>query len=499
MNTENEENEFMEQLVGEYENVTEEDFAIYEEDAVISTEQLPKLAREFVKTALQVSHQNETPAAVSFFVLLGQICKDFVHVGSGMNTEDTRVHFTWIQTSGTGKSTLWNFVGPVAERVHDKINNGPRHPNMVWKDHNLPTLFNTFSLTDYTDSVLIGKFSKDMGEDGEEWTRIPGQLEGSGLAHWDEFEYSGVFKPTSHNEKSIVYLNTLMNTLAGESWVITKALSSFDNQVMHCFSQRSVIAMTYPPENLTEVIANKGVLQRMLLFVKEVPEHEQHRMRLEQLSKAGTFEVVNQPIEEFASKFYAIYTLLRNHFEANGRNPQKTVTYADSFNDALIFEYENLAAYINNTSPHVRAVAQNFTTRLMKILMKMSVLCSIAEAPQIKDESKRFIVTGKNVRQSAHIVRQCYSTLVAWLEQGLKVKRSAIAEKSLFSVFVKVYGELPKDENGFVPKNDLLNGVMKSGKKSQASVYNYFRKIQNKFEMDKQGRSVFIRLIGDEE
>ena len=127
-----------------------------------------------------------------------------------------------------------------------------------------------------------------------------------------------------------------MNTLAGESWVITKALSSFDNQVMHCFSQRSVIAMTYPPENLTEVIANKGVLQRMLLFVKEVPEHEQHRMRLEQLSKAGTFEVVNQPIEEFASKFYAIYTLLRNHFEANGRNPQKTVTYADSFNDALI-------------------------------------------------------------------------------------------------------------------------------------------------------------------
>ncbi len=66
---------------------------------------------------------------------------------------------------------------------------------------------------------------------------------------------------------------------------------------MHCFSQRSVIAMTYPPENLTEVIANKGVLQRMLLFVKEVPEHEQHRMRLEQLSKAGTFEVVNQPLK----------------------------------------------------------------------------------------------------------------------------------------------------------------------------------------------------------
>ena len=56
--------------------------------------------------------------------------------------------------------------------------------------------------------------------------RIAGQLEGNGLAHWDEFEYSGIFKQSQHKENSIVYLNTLMNSLAGESWIISKALTS---------------------------------------------------------------------------------------------------------------------------------------------------------------------------------------------------------------------------------------------------------------------------------
>ena len=482
-------------------NDNDEEFVeMYEESVAAFSESLPAVVREFQKSAVEVSHMNGIPAAVSFFVLLGQISKDFVYIANGRNVEDTRVHFGWIQTSGTGKSTLWNFVGPVAEGVHARINSDGKHPNMVWRDFNHPTIFDTFSLTDYTDAVLIGKFNKELDDEGEvEWLRIPGQLEGSGLAHWDEFEYSGIFKQTSHNEKSIVYLNTLMNTLAGESWVNTKALSSFDNEVMHCFSQRSVLAMTYPPDNLSDVIANKGVLQRMLLYVWNVPEDIQRKMRREQIAKAGTIEEVNQPIEKYVNALFKIYKLLQEQFYSKGSNPLETVTYSPGFNDALHLELDNMEAFIGNTNGEVRKVAQNFTTRLMKILMKMSVLCSIAEANSIRDKSKRFVVQPRNVRQAASIVRQCYSTLVDWLEQGLRVKRRAIAEKSMFPAFVHVYGEMKKDDDGFVSKKDLLLGVQNHAQKSQPSVYNYFRKIQHKFKTDKQGRSVYVKLIGDEE
>ena len=206
--------------------------------------------------------------------------KDFIVIPSGQGREDTRVHFCWIQTSGTGKSTMWNFVGPVAKGTFKMINELPherKHPPYIRNPEtpalSMPRYFDIFGITDYTDSVLIGGYDKDVNDDGEiEYTRRPGVLEGNGLAHWDEFEYSGIFKQSQHKENSIVYLNTLMNSLVGESWIISKALTSFGNMVMECFCERSVLAMTYPPNNLNDIIAEKGVLQRMILFVWDVPE-----------------------------------------------------------------------------------------------------------------------------------------------------------------------------------------------------------------------------------
>jgi hypothetical protein len=480
----------------------EEYMETFETNAGVFSEALPKVVREFQKSAVEVSHYNDIPAGISFFTILGQICKDFITIPNGRNHEDPRIHFCWVQTSGTGKSTLWNFVGPVSDRVFKKINDSKKHPSFETPDKiAMPTTFNTFGVTDYTDSVLIGNYAPETDEDGnKEWVRKPGLLEGSGLAHWDEFEYSGIFKQTQHKENSIVYLNTLMNSLAGESWIISKALTSYDNQIMNCFCQRSVLAMTYPPSNLNTVMAEKGVLQRMLLYVWEVPEFIQHKMRLEQIEKAGTVEEVNAPIDKYVDAMFKLYKLTQERFNEVGGDPLKTMTYTADFNQVLALEYENMRAYLQNTRSDVNAIASNFTTRLMKILYKMSVLCSVASAPSIKDKDQRFVVTGHNVRQAATIVRQCYMTLVDWLERSLRVKRQSIAENSLESVFIDVYTKIDKDEDGFVNKTTLLTGVRTQAKKSRAQVYRHYDVIRHKFEEQKEGNSTYLKLIkGDEE
>ena len=467
----------------------------------VFSEALPKVVREFQKSAVEVSHYNDIPAGVSFFTILGQICKDFITIPNGRNHEDTRIHFCWVQTSGTGKSTLWNFIGPISKGVFKKINTDNQHPPFLNKD-NIPMtrLFNTFGVTDYTDSVLIGGYSKEVDDDGNvEWPRKPGLLEGSGLAHWDEFEYSGIFKQSQHKENSIVYLNTLMNSLAGESWIISKALTSFDNQIMECFCERSVLAMTYPPTNLNTVMAEKGVLQRMLLYVWEVPEFIQHKMRLEQIKKAGTTEEVNQPITKYVDAIYKLYKLTQERFNEMGQDPLKTMTYTADFNQVLELEYENMRAYLQNTRSDVSAIAGNFTTRLMKILYKMSVLCSVASAPSIKDKSQRFIVTGHNVRQAATIVRQCYMTLVGWLERSLRVKRQSLTENSLESVFMDIYTKMNKDDEGLVNKSLFLKQVRTKAKISQAQVYRQYEVIRHMFDEERHGRSVFVKLIKGED
>ena len=133
---------------------------------VFSRRHYRKSLEIFKKSAVEVSHYNDIPAGISFFTILGQIVKDFIVIPNGRSIEDSRVHFCWVQTSGTGKSTLWNFVGPVANKTFERlmVNQHPAFMNKDFVDDIMARTFNTFGVTDYTDSVLIGRYDKDEDE-----------------------------------------------------------------------------------------------------------------------------------------------------------------------------------------------------------------------------------------------------------------------------------------------------------------------------------------------
>jgi len=512
-------NNIEETQIGVYDDLTEDEiWEKFENNNAAFKEALPAAVRAFQETAVKYSHYNEIPAGIAFYNILGQIVKDFIHIPSKYTTEDTRIHFCWIQTSGTGKSTLWNFVGPVSMNVFRKINDTGKHPplvidntddeEMVVPDKTALRKFNNFSLTDYTDPVLVGKFKEEFekDEDGKHtgemsWQRIAGELEGCGLAHWDEFEYSGVFKPSNHQEKTIVYLNTIMNSLCGNSWVIKKSLSQYDNKRINCFSERSVFAMTYPPKNLSNVIAEKGVLQRMLLYVHEVPKSVQDKMRRTQIRTFGKkVEKTVMPIEELGERLFKIYNATKERFNEVGGDPTEVMKFSQDFEDVLLLEYDNMLRYLFNTRPEVEEIASNFTTRLLKILGKMSVLCSVASAPSITNKDHKFLVTGYNVRQAATLIRHSYMTLVDWLERSLKIQKRSIAKKTEVEVFLEAFKATKKDEEGFVSKSKFLNAVCKKSNKSKSQIYRLFKEIEHRFEEKKIGVAVYIKEItGDEQ
>ena len=78
---------------------------------------LPAFIQDYVKSAVEVSKHNHIPAALTAFNLLGQLCKDKVVIVRGQGREDTRVPVLWLQTSGTGKSEMYNFYGPIVSKV----------------------------------------------------------------------------------------------------------------------------------------------------------------------------------------------------------------------------------------------------------------------------------------------------------------------------------------------------------------------------------------------
>ena len=456
---------------------------------------LPKVVEQYVKSAADVSKYNEIPAAIGFFVILGQLAKDMVAIPSGRRVDDTRIQFIWMQTSGTGKTEMYNFFGPVANETFRILNN----------KYNVD--YDVFSVDDTTDAALIGSMKIDKerveNDDGDmEWVEIPTQIdggfEGSGLVAYDEFEYSGVFKQSQHKENVIMYLNKFMNTLHGENWIIRKKLR--DGDIIECRCQRSIYATTYIPKTLTNVIAEKGVIQRTLIYIKEVPQEVQDELREKVLDEVGTIKPKDAPIKKFAQNFVIIYESLRKRFDESGKDPLQTITFGKGYNDALKNESIKMRNYVANSRPEVFEIAGNFITRLNQTMTRLAVLCCIAEAPNIKDKEKRFIVTERHVRQASSVIRQCYKSLVTWLDVALKVKATALHEKVNVNAFRMAYTKLLReDDDGWVNKALLLEKVRKDTKKGQATIYRQFKEISDMFDNKKIGIRAYVRMKNKEE
>jgi len=91
---------------------------------------LPKRVKEWTDVVLTYSLYNNFPATLSYFCILGQVLKDFIQIPIGPLALDPRIHCCWIQTSRTGKSTMWKFLEPVWEKSFELINAHPTTFNL---------------------------------------------------------------------------------------------------------------------------------------------------------------------------------------------------------------------------------------------------------------------------------------------------------------------------------------------------------------------------------
>ena len=483
------------------------DMPVEEKTEIAKGDKLPELLEGWVKEATNVSHYNDIPAAMTGLVLIGQMVKQFVKIPIKASLVDSRIHFVWIQTSGTGKSELMNFVIPVSEGLWNKINRYEGyHPHEQIDAYEKLEQFDNFDVVEYTDAALIGYqkpivlTQEEIEEQGREandrddWEPVKGSLDGHGLARWDEFTNAGVFKQSQHKESVVTYLNTLMNSIGSSSQIITKKLK--EGPKVFCYSERSVLATTFPPENLDKAITETGLFQRAVLYIWEVPEYIKDEIDDMVTDNFGVFEDINLPIEKYTEGFFEIYKLTKARFQEVKDDPTKTIRYSKAFKDALHLRKMDLRRLVSEEDGMIRDTARTFMTRLLIMMGKISVLCCIVESKDIKDPKKRFIVSARNVNQASFIIRNCYKSLISWFIHSLKVRKSDLLKNNTGVGFLKVYNEL-KDNEGMVPKNSLFEKVSEDVKISKAQVYNRWKVIQSSFEEIKVGRAVFVKLKGE--
>jgi hypothetical protein len=479
---------------------------------------IPLVVEKFVTNAVNQSINNEVPAMLAFYMLLGQICKDMVCIPAKTRRIGIRLQVIWMQTSGSGKTEMFNFIGPVSKRLFDTINE--RYGTDIQNfESNFGTIgehdrenvgYDVQKIGDSTDAALVGSPSTEKetvvdDDTGRERTievpiQIYGQLEGEGLMVFDEFHDTGIFRQTQHKGQIIYYCNTLMNTLWGENWPINKKLLNGDP--FTCNSRRSMWATTYIPRTLATVITETGLMQRSIIYIREVPIEEQNEIRGKIARDYGVIVDSGAPVESDADNLVQIYERLREHYFESGEDPLRTITFGKGFSDAVTNETWKFQEFVQTSRPAVMEIANNFITRMQGMMVKMAVLSCIAESgTTIKTKKNRYIVTERHVRQGAYITRQCYKSLVSWLDLALKAEHKSMQERAMVGEFKKAYAELIETPNArtidgekWLNKTQLIAHIMKNTRRGQAQVYRNYKKISDNYEERRVGRYGYVKM-----
>jgi hypothetical protein len=234
------------------------------------------------------------------------------------------------------------------------------------------------------------------------------------------------------------------------------------------------------------------------MYIRKVPIEEQNSMRSQLSYEFGTRSNSEVPVVQYGNEIIKVYTQLRKRFDEVGGDAYETVKFGKGFNDALYNETWKFQHYVHRTRPAIMAIANNFITRMQVTMVRLAVLSCIVESATMRKKEMRYVVTEKHIRQASNLVRQCYKSLVVWLDQSLKQSRSEIKERTYAEVFIKGYHSAVKkglaNDKGYVHKTRLLKEVEGITKKSEQTVYRYFPDVKDMFLEQKVNVSYYLKL-----
>lgn len=477
-----------------------------EEDLEVSKEKypLPKIVQEWVKEGSKFSYNNEFPLTMMYFLTLGQVVKDFIRIPVGANTLDTRVHFCWFQTARTGKTASWNFIKQVTDGLYGNIN-GDTMPIGI-QDYMADKQLDIFGTLSYTEAGLIGTIRENKlynpqheqaaEEEGDEYEHLPwrvvrGALEGNGLAHFDEFERSGLFKPTQTQQEILGYFQTFMNGLDSSSYVITKTLADYDFE-HECDCRRSMYATTYVPRNFVELVTSTGVLQRTFMFIREVEDEVRRDIAEKFIAQIGVEERTDMQTQAFSQNLTTIFERVFDRWEECGRNAKTTMVFPKEVNDVILQYYYWMKTDSEGLRPEVKAISESFIQNLLNYSSILSALIAISNS--------RFTVNRNDAHCAGRLVRHSYSALTEWLNKTLRVQRQSALQSAKPEFFVNAYNDCSKDNEGWVNKRHVLKKAKDYAQLSQAQIYKRYNQVGPElFENKKIGKSVYLRLKEDEQ
>mgnify|MGYP003110330647 FL=1 len=436
------------------------------------------------------SIDNDIPGMLSFFFIQGQLAVPYIRIPWGASHLDPRVHTFWIQSSRTGKSIAWEFIGDIL------------------KDIDIPTDLYTTG----TDAGLIGGFEELKDGDGNiETIEKEGFLNGRKALNFDEG--SIILNPNKHSQETVLYLQSACNPVGSNNNILVKHTKAGRIETE---SLVSLWITTYPPSGVKEYVLTKGIFQRVLLYwsnwgmdrrmnvsmrradsaFKKTP-----KMKVSYEDITGYFRELerkmrNKVLEVTETKFVEWDNMSRDEQEELLQESMTDVLSADeSFYPAMYTAIEDYYALLTGLGPGIGDVVASFIPAMENYTVILSTHIALME--------DTWVVNDEHVDMAKEILYDLFNNLIEWLEGEVEIG-AKIAEKAnqkarwLAAHDASNPFDLGGRGDNWRKRSDVMAAYMNQNQVTRGTAYNHFNKwANNMFDQGKDGKVVFLRLRDD--
>lgn len=401
----------------------------------------------FVNVFLEHSYNNHLFAFLALHLILGR-CTWQVQIPKKRLWLDGRISFWYLAPPSSGKSTPYDFIKNVFEGIDE---NEKMH-----------------DVDDTSDVVLIGYTNDDD-------KKIQGTLDKGGIVHWDEAAM--LLGTNQYAEKTKGFLQKALNPIGSET---NRCTREFKNGIESITPTCSLYLTSYVPENIIEKVLTTGMLQRLLCLPKDITTEDRKKSAYTDIEYLGTV-----PSEKDISIEYFINVFRKIKEKYNHKD---TIFDWSEIKPLFKSKSDNILR-ISSHSPHrVRKLMETFHPRYMDQMYKIAMHhCCIRDDNTINVD---------DIEYAYLIIANCFSALLAWLEEEPSFDSGKKLELKFFNEVQKLFKkEKEIGASVFFKKCCHLWGVSEpTARERIAPMVEAALKGEAGIEKKKKGRAVYYML-----
>jgi hypothetical protein len=407
----------------------------------------------YMEHARKMSYNNDILHLSGALSLIGQSLRD-VYLRIDQQHVGCRVHPFIVQSSGTGKGSVFNLIDKIA-----------RAADIPFEEEGTAST-----------AGIMGTV-KQNGEQRE------GDLSGSGFVAWKEAQTLLKSADSTHSSDILEVMNMAMDP----SGKVEKTLSGGK---LEYASNTSIFCTTYDPEPDGQLeLIRQGFLPRTLFFYRimdeefydTINEMRDEKVPHQRKSYEDTRKQIDGDIEKLANTLKFVENTVWDHGEQHRRED----TYYAAAKNHIDYFYVEEGVSLNPTpmmnevldeySVDVRRQARPFKTRMMNKVYRISACFAAVDYDEEQDIYVSRRIRQKHKDRAMNICEKSFRNTLDFIEDYSTSK----ADNDLREIERKV-DAIARNNGGFATLNELMAETYKSKKqlKKDLAVLNEMDKIE---------------------